>query len=249
MASTSKASHSGCQGGGEDSPLQATKPDLPQSLQGCALAHLEDCLPRQAAAVSPSRWTEGRPSLCGRQASFLLKPPLLECHELWGLSQPGKTFDMIENVSKVITICLCSQSSGAAAFSSTADIAAGLAAFVAQAKYDSIVLELITLSSAVVLIVRVVLGYKRMYDRYSTHQTHCLQSCNPLSPIDSISCLEFLPSELHSKLKQLICKAVFPRCYPEIYKKDCTLPCLEVIEFSSTTGLSRWPMKCWQTPQ
>ncbi len=35
----------------------------------------------------------------------------------------------------------------------------------AQAKYDSIVLELITLSSAVVLIVRVVLGYKRMYDR------------------------------------------------------------------------------------
>ena len=42
---------------------------------------------------------------------------------------------------------------------------AGLAAFVAQAKYDSVILELITLSSAVVLLVRVVLGYKRMYDR------------------------------------------------------------------------------------
>ena len=42
---------------------------------------------------------------------------------------------------------------------------AGLAAFIAQAKYDSIVLEIITLSSAVVLLVRVVLGYKRMYNR------------------------------------------------------------------------------------
>lgn len=43
--------------------------------------------------------------------------------------------------------------------------AAGLVAFIAQAKYDSVILELITLSSALVLLVRVVLGYKRMNDR------------------------------------------------------------------------------------
>ena len=44
-------------------------------------------------------------------------------------------------------------------------VCTGLVAFIAQAKYDSIILELITLSSAVVLLVRVVLGYKRMNDR------------------------------------------------------------------------------------
>ena len=42
---------------------------------------------------------------------------------------------------------------------------AGIVAFIAQAKYDSIILELITLSSAIALLVRVTLGYKRMYDR------------------------------------------------------------------------------------
>ncbi|KAK9789378.1 hypothetical protein WJX73_004782 [Symbiochloris irregularis] len=43
---------------------------------------------------------------------------------------------------------------------------AGLLAFIAQAKYDSIVLEIVTFASACVLVVRVVLGYKRMYDRF-----------------------------------------------------------------------------------
>ena len=42
---------------------------------------------------------------------------------------------------------------------------AGLVAFIAQAKYDSIILEVVTFSSAIVLAVRVILGYKRMYDR------------------------------------------------------------------------------------
>lgn len=42
---------------------------------------------------------------------------------------------------------------------------AGLVAFLAQAKYDSVILELITFSSAIVLLGRVVLGYKRMNDR------------------------------------------------------------------------------------
>ena len=42
---------------------------------------------------------------------------------------------------------------------------AGLLAFIAQAKYDSIILEIVTFASACVLVVRVVLGYKRMYDR------------------------------------------------------------------------------------
>lgn len=52
--------------------------------------------------------------------------------------------------------------------SKTLKFIAGLVAFVAQAKYDSIILELITLSSAIVLLVRVVLGYKRMNDRLCT---------------------------------------------------------------------------------
>ena len=42
---------------------------------------------------------------------------------------------------------------------------AGLAAFAAQAKYDSFVLEAITAASAVTLLTRVVLGYQRMAQR------------------------------------------------------------------------------------
>ena len=37
----------------------------------------------------------------------------------------------------------------------------------AQAKFDSVILEAITLGSAIVLATRVVLGYKRMYDRWA----------------------------------------------------------------------------------
>ncbi len=44
-------------------------------------------------------------------------------------------------------------------------IAAGLLAFVAQAKYDSFILEVITTVSAVTLVVRVILGYNRMAQR------------------------------------------------------------------------------------
>ena len=44
---------------------------------------------------------------------------------------------------------------------------AGLVSFIAQAQFDSIILEVITLASAVVLATRVVLGYKRMYDRWA----------------------------------------------------------------------------------
>ncbi|CAL8468893.1 g8434 [Coccomyxa elongata] len=43
---------------------------------------------------------------------------------------------------------------------------AGLAAFIAQAKYDSFILEVITTVSAVTLAVRVILGYNRMAQRY-----------------------------------------------------------------------------------
>jgi hypothetical protein len=48
--------------------------------------------------------------------------------------------------------------------------AAGLAAFAAQAKYDSFILEAITLASAATLATRVVLGYQRMAQR-------CVGSC------------------------------------------------------------------------
>jgi len=42
---------------------------------------------------------------------------------------------------------------------------AGLAAFVAQAKYDSPILEIITIISATSLLSRVVLGYWRLAQR------------------------------------------------------------------------------------
>lgn len=41
----------------------------------------------------------------------------------------------------------------------------GLGALLAQARYDSILLEIVTLVSAGVFIVRVVLGYQRMVER------------------------------------------------------------------------------------
>ena len=47
-------------------------------------------------------------------------------------------------------------------------VLAGLVSFIAQAQFDSIILEVITLASAVVLATRVVLGYKRMYDRWAS---------------------------------------------------------------------------------
>ena len=54
---------------------------------------------------------------------------------------------------------------GCFALTSCACLVTGLLAFIAQAKYDSIILEIVTFASACVLVVRVVLGYKRMYDR------------------------------------------------------------------------------------
>ena len=44
-------------------------------------------------------------------------------------------------------------------------LGSGLAAFIAQAKYDSFILEVITTVSAVTLAVRVILGYNRMAQR------------------------------------------------------------------------------------
>jgi hypothetical protein len=41
----------------------------------------------------------------------------------------------------------------------------GLVAWIAQAKYDSVILEVVTLVSGVALLVRIFLGYKRMADR------------------------------------------------------------------------------------
>lgn len=52
---------------------------------------------------------------------------------------------------------------------------AGLVAFIAQAKYDNPILEIVTFASAIVLVTRVVLGYKRMYDRYAI--TLCPLAC------------------------------------------------------------------------
>ena len=45
-------------------------------------------------------------------------------------------------------------------------VLAGLVSFIAQAQFDSIILEAITFASAIVLATRVVLGYKRMNDRW-----------------------------------------------------------------------------------
>jgi hypothetical protein len=46
-------------------------------------------------------------------------------------------------------------------------LAAGLLAFIAQAKYDSFILEVITIISATSLLSRVVLGYWRLAQRWA----------------------------------------------------------------------------------
>ena len=48
---------------------------------------------------------------------------------------------------------------------------AGLVSFIAQAQFDSVILEAITFASAIVLATRVVLGYKRMNDRWAALHT------------------------------------------------------------------------------
>lgn len=54
---------------------------------------------------------------------------------------------------------------------------AGLVAFIAQAKYDNPILEIVTFASAIVLVTRVVLGYKRMYDRFEQMANEMLANC------------------------------------------------------------------------
>jgi hypothetical protein len=44
---------------------------------------------------------------------------------------------------------------------------AGLAGLAAQARYDSVLVDVITFGSAAVLLVRIVLGYQRMADRWA----------------------------------------------------------------------------------
>ena len=61
--------------------------------------------------------------------------------------------------------------------------AAGLAAFAAQAKYDSFILEAITLASAATLATRVVLGYQRMAQR-------CGAAASPWLPSTLRMCCE-----------------------------------------------------------
>jgi hypothetical protein len=52
---------------------------------------------------------------------------------------------------------------------------AGLVAVLAQARYESVVLEVVTLVSASAALVRVVLGYQRMGDRYRSYVNEVLQ--------------------------------------------------------------------------
>ena len=61
--------------------------------------------------------------------------------------------------------------------------ATGILAFIAQAKYDSVILDIITLGSLFVLITRVVLGYKRMYDRSAGPPLAVASSCSSLQAL------------------------------------------------------------------
>lgn len=66
-------------------------------------------------------------------------------------------------------------------------LGSGLAAFIAQAKYDSFILEVITTVSAVTLAVRVILGYNRMAQRCA-HTFSCLSDM-PITPASACNCL------------------------------------------------------------
>ncbi len=59
---------------------------------------------------------------------------------------------------------------------------AGLMAFVAQAKYDSFILEIITIASATSLLSRVVLGYWRLAQRYNISALHSRELNQEMPP-------------------------------------------------------------------
>lgn len=71
-----------------------------------------------------------------------------------------------------------------------AETAVLAAAYLAQLKYDSVVLELITTGAVIAFIFRAFLGYKRLNERCATHCRHlCAGIGHGLWLLDTYKCL------------------------------------------------------------
>ena len=94
-------------------------------------------------------------------------------------------------------------------------LGAGLLAFVAQAKYDSFILEIITIASATSLLSRVVLGYWRLAQRYDSNQ-EASHGGSPQQYKRDLNTSRRLFTDLSSRAMRRVLVG------PRLYGHDCT---------------------------